>query len=244
MKYLFIPCWSGDFRLEAAPQDTSLLTVEDPTPGDREVLQRFLTDARARGWLAEDEGIQLRGKTSLPIAHPMSVVAPVMAALLTTPGETWTAIRRVGGKVDVVDGNTLPPEKSGEPAIEAVAVVQRPQRGCPEPEPATRRASEVLWTFCTATQQADWQSQGYLLARGNASGRLYRVWHEDAANKAGMKRCLTLTDGTPVCAWDRRVPPEEQALSLKLAVEHREAWLLHVGNGVMADYTDDTRRFA
>ena len=244
MRALFIPCWSGDFRLESAPENTSLLTVEDPTAGDREVLQRFLVDARARGWLAEDEGIQRRGLTKLPIAHPMSVVAPVMAALLTEPGESWTAIRRVDGKVEVVDGNTLPPEKTGEPAIEAVAVVKKPQRGCPEPQAATRRASAVLRAYCTTSQWASWQAFGYFAARGNASGRIYRVWHEDAAAKAGMARCLTLMNGTPVCAWDQSVPPEEQALALKLAVEHREAWLLHVGNGHIAERSTDARRFA
>ena len=28
-----------------------------------------------------------------------------------------------------------------------------------------------------------------------------------------------------VCAWNREVPPEEEVLTLKFAMEHREGWV-------------------
>ena len=41
-----------------------------------------------------------------------------------------------------------------------------------------------------------------------------------------MGHALALASGGEVCAWDNRVPPEEEALGLKMAIEHREKWLL------------------
>lgn len=264
MKYLFIPRWSGDFRLEDKGGH-SLLTVENPTDGDRDKLVPFLATARSRGWISPEEGVARTGRSEILIPHPMATVAPVMAAILTDPNRSWSALRYTDGTVEVIDGNTLPalrvPPAKGTPenpiveakgviatvkekVIEAVAVVTPPYRGCPEPEPRARRASTVLRTFCTADQWSSFARLGYLHAIGPVSGRLYRVWHEGAANAAKMRRCLTLEDGTAVCAWENSVPPEEQALALKLAVEHREAWLLHVGHGQICEDKRDVRRFA
>jgi len=59
------------------------------------------------------------------------------------------------------------------------------------------------------------------------SGRSYDLHHRDAAARRGMSTVLRdVALGCDICVWDDRVPPAEEALAIKLAVEHREAWLL------------------
>lgn len=244
MRY-FIPNWTGDFRLEQTPEGCTL-TVENPSPGDRALLQPFLDDARKRGWIGEEAGIG-DTLTTINIPHAMTKVAPVMAKFLTEPTKSWTAIRYVGGKVEVVDGTGRKGwwESAKEAAIEAVATITKPNLGCPEPVARNRRASAVLRAFSTASQWRDFEAQGYLNAVGCDTGRLYRVWHEDEAARRGHRRSLTTESGEPICAWNQSVPAEEQALSLKFAVEHREAWLLHIDDRrTPLAVEGDMRRFA
>jgi hypothetical protein len=245
MKYLFIPRFSGDFRLESGPEDTCKFTVVDPTHDDIQILEPFFEACRGRGWVGPLDGVQRKGQTEVSMPVSIREVGPVLAGLITQHSTTWTAIRYGNGEVRLSDGNLLPADKPGDPEVTAVAVVERPYRGCPEPTPAARRASTVLRTFSTASQWDSFTKNGFMTAVGNVSGRAYRVWHKDEAWRRGHRRCLTVgADHHPVCVWRDDVPPEEQALALKLAVEHREAWLLTVGDGVVAEDFRDVRRFA
>lgn len=236
MRFWFFPCWSGDFRLERDPADVTrcVLTVEDPTDGDVAKLVPFLADARKRKWLPRKPkgagaDLHAKGVTLLALSAPPATVGPVLAQYaFMGDGETWSAIRCVGGKVSVVDGAVLP---KTETPIEAVATVKAPTRGCPEPQPCDRRASQVLRTFCTASQWSDFETHGSMRVIGNATGKAYRVYHRDEAAKRGLDRALVDSEtGHTICVWDVDVPAEEEALSLKLAVEHREAWLLKLGD--------------
>lgn len=113
--------------------------------------------------------------------------------------------------------------KAKVPDPVAAVTVAAPRRGCPAPSAATRRASEVLRTFCTARQFAQYQNEGRMRVLGNWTGKTYFVHHRDEAFARGLSRCVTeAATGRPLCAWDEEVPPEEETLSLKLALEHRE----------------------
>ena len=244
MKYLFIPRWSGDFRLEAAG-DVCKLTVVDPTSDDVSVLEPFFEEARVHDWVGLLDGVQRKGRTEIEIKAPIVEVAPVLAKIVAGKNASWSALRFESGKVEVHDGILLPAEKGDEPKVEAAAIVKPPNRGCPEPTTASRRASTVLRTFSTASQWESFQRNGFLTSIGNVTGRAYRVWHKDEAWRRGHRRCLTIGAlEKPVCVWQEDVPPEEQALALKLAVEHREAWLLTVGDGLMIENVNDIRRYA
>lgn len=62
---------------------------------------------------------------------------------------------------------------------------------------------------------------------GGTSGNSYLLFHRDVAHRKDMGHTLVdVRSGREICAWDDSVPAEEEALSLKLAVEHRERWLL------------------
>ena len=240
----FIPCWSGDFRLEAILGDASkcLLTVENPTPLDRERLAPFLAEAKERGWLDARAEVTPVGKTILPITAPMLEAGPILAVTaLPDDAEKWTAIRRGDDSVTLEDGvgarlremamqlATGAIEVKGDRGELVAAVTFRePKRGCPAPEPAPTRASQVLAAFSTVRQIESFQTRRFLVAYGNRTGKPYRVYHRTEAALRGLAHCIVqdVESGEDICAWDDRVPAEEEVLSLKLAVEHREEWLL------------------
>jgi hypothetical protein len=228
MRYYFIPSWSGDFRIERVSDTTSALTVVDPTAGDAARLYPFLAKLHEFGHIGPKAGkIKPKGETRIEL--PLTVIAAgqLLAAACTDAKSSWTALRFTDGTVEVVDGNVAP--VTTPTPVEAAATVAQPMRGCPEPEPATRRASTVLRTFCTGGQWHDFQRFGFMRVVGNATGRTYRVYHDDEAAKRGLSHSLEVEGGDTICCWDASVPAEEQALALKLAVEHREAWLLKLG---------------
>lgn len=139
----------------------------------------------------------------------------------------------------VVEPVPLPPEPV------AAATFQPPARGCPPATACERRSSEVLRTFCTAAQWASWQHTGRMKVIGNYTGIRYDLYHRDEAAARGFRHTLIapLPDDVSyarrwgsippreVCVWRTNVPPEEEALAIKMAVEHREHWLLSDSDG-------------
>jgi hypothetical protein len=109
---------------------------------------------------------------------------------------------------------------------EAAVTLRKPERGCPEPVPTNRRASEVLATFSTRSQLQSYEMHGYMSVVGSATGERYRLYHRDAAAQRGLQRCLIDTHGNPVCVYDWAVPAEEETLAIKFAVEHAEPWIM------------------
>jgi hypothetical protein len=113
----------------------------------------------------------------------------------------------------------------------AAAAVRPPARGCPAPEAAQRRASEVLSVFSSASQYDQFQNEGVMRLRGNRTGRTYWLYHRDEAARRRLTHSLLDSSGAAICVWDERVPAEEEALAIKLAVEHREGWLMRLPRG-------------
>lgn len=118
------------------------------------------------------------------------------------------------------------------PAVVAAVTLPPPQRGCPAPESAARRASEVLRDFTAPHQWATWIAEGWMRLIGSHTGAQYFLFHRDEAASRGLSHCLIeARTNDAVCCWDERVPPEEEALGIKLAVEHREDWLRGLPRG-------------
>lgn len=252
------PCSSGDFRLTPKNDTVTLLEIEKPTAKDREVLGKLLTTCRAKEWIGGEVGLPdnrkgpgRKPKHVIEIAAPMNEVAAELSLQLHGDGsKTWTAIRFESGAVVVEDGVTPLKVEDGksEDAPVAAATVREPQRGCPAPEPAERRASEVLRAFSDARQWVQWTTKGFMDVVGEATGKLYRLWHHNEAIDRGLGHLLVdLETGHEVCVYDPLIPAPEEALSIKLAVEHRESWLLDgAANYMGSGYGDDlgfARRF-
>ncbi len=219
----YFPGPSGDFRLERTGDTTCTLTVENPTEGEMVQLRAFLTGARINGWCDAAAGIAPTGKSTLALSTDLLTAGPMLTASTIPEGKVWTAIRSVSGAITLEDGTEIP---KPEEAV-AAATVAAPQKGCPVPESCQRRASEVLAAFSTKSQWDQWHREGRMVAIGNVTGQAYHVYHQDQAAAERLDRCLVrVHDRHTICVYDRALPAEEQALSLKFAVEHREGWLL------------------
>jgi len=234
----FIPSSTGDFRLESIKDNTSCkLTVNDPTTFEYgEILTPFITKMRKASWIDDADGVARKGKTVLKIKASIQTIGAILASIVTeSRGETWTAIRSEGGKVTLLSEST-DPGKAIESAPDTIAAVtvKKPRRGCPAPEDANIRASQVLRTFSTEVQWLDFLATGTMKLIGNATGRAYRVFHRKRAVERRLGHLLVDDTGDEVCVWDDTIPAEEEMLAIKLAVEHREAWLMsgHLGGGL------------
>lgn len=255
-RFWFIPCRSGDYRLTDLDQEHSQLTVENPTPEDRLLLLPFLATMVEMGWLAKNKAkIQDKGLTLINLRVGIQIAGPLLVGQVHRNGDTWTAVRSVGGKISVNDGVdietslalpqvhepvTIEQKEEKPQEIEAAATFTPPRRGCPPASACQRRASQVLRTFCSRTQWESWERHGYMPVIGNTTGIRYTLYHQDEAAARGFQHTLVApraadvssaraAGGIPpreVCIWHSGLPPEEEALSIKMAVEHRERWLL------------------
>jgi len=244
----YFPSWSGDYRLEAEGEACTL-TVVDPTPSELEQLDEFLGKARERGWIRPSCGIADKGETCLRLTATVDDAGHVLL------GDRYgkarlTAVRSEAGKVSILSAVEQQPNTTATPPApeeaaaaadtkepndkskkkgkgEDAVTVRRPTLCCPTPVPGPDvRASEVLRAFCTPQQWQDWMQKGFLHCRGGLTGRLYRVVHRHnpLAQRQG-KIVYDIEGGHVLHAYDWSVPPAEEALTMKLVLEHRENWI-------------------
>lgn len=232
LRRLFIPTWSGDYRLEAHKAG-SLFTVTDPTPGEKIRIRTFLEHARAQGWIDALDGVMPKGETRIVVKASIADAGRLLVskAFESDNRERWVAIRSVSGRIRVVSDATEVANLAplDDPEAEVAAVTPAPNRGCPPPEPCNRRAAEVLRAFTTPRQFEDWQATGSMLVDGNITGRRYRLYHRDEAARRGLRHTLLTAEGADVCVWDDTVPAEEEALGILLTVEHNEGYIFANG---------------
>lgn len=231
------PSWCGDFTLEADGEH-SVLVVTDPVAGEIEQLAKFISYCAAHGWVAGLPGISPQGETRIMIGAPVHEAAH---RLLKQKGKArpgiLTAVKSVAGVVTAVKGDGAPLEKElAKPEAADAVTVRRPTPSCPDclvgPED---RASRVLARFSTRRQREEWERDGVLHCVGERSGHLYRVAHRASPVAAAQGRpAFDETDGVVVHCHDRSVPPAEEALAIKLTLEHAEAWLRNP-SGIFVD---------
>lgn len=218
------PSWSGDFRLEAASDAACTLTVVDPTPDEQLRLGEFLDKVRKKGWLSKLAGIAEKGETRLELGVSVAEAGKVLLKRGERPRTgLLTAVRFAGGQIEA-------DTDAGQVAAvdaKAAATVRRPTLCCPDPVPGPdRRASEVLRAFCTRRQWESWERDGFLVARGQLSGHRYRVAHRHSGlARRQSKVAWDLDDRHVVHCYDWAVPPAEEALAIKLVLEHAEPWI-------------------
>lgn len=224
----FVPTRSGDYRLTRVSDAKSLLTVEDPTPLEVAHLRTFLVTLRDYERPVVDPlvGIALTGKSTVEIDLPLPLVARLLVS--DVKADTWTAVRSEGGKIELL---TTPVESAAEvvatkPTAQAAVSFAPPARGCPAPLRCNYRASEVLRTFSTRSQWGSWVRSGYMRVRGNLSQHPYTILHRDLAARQGRGHSVIDHRGVEVCVWDESVPAEEEALAIKLTLEHHEGYVL------------------
>jgi hypothetical protein len=220
-----IPTWCGDYRLEEKGEEC-VLTIESPTLKEIPVINAFVKLANEKGWTESSLSLPERSEKGLDVNLKLNVgiqtAAKELVMLSLGKSEAWTAVRSESGKVSLVDGV---PAAVVVADTKAAVTVRTPKRGCPAPEPAARRAAEVLQLFSTQTQWASFLKKGFMPLIGNYTGQRYFLYHRDEAAKRNFGHNLLDENGREVCVWDASVPAEEEMLGIKLAVEHREHWM-------------------
>jgi hypothetical protein len=226
----YVPSWNGDFRLESLDDKRSALTIMQPTAYEVKLLRSFLKKARARNWTTEDiaakETIDIR---IIRLSATVAETAPVLVGTVKPTDRTLTAVVFRNGQLEVAETVKLEPlaKKAEKEDATAAVSVARPTLSCPACEPgAVEPASEVLLSFLTPTEHADWAAKRAIIVQGGCSGHRYLLAHRnsDTARRIG-RICYDLTDQLVIHFHDWTVPPEEEILAAKLILEHREPWL-------------------
>jgi hypothetical protein len=257
----YLPSWSGDFRLEEEDDDRCRLIVVDPTPGEIELLGRFMAKARQRKWISKMEGVATKGESTLTINASLVAAGKVILSNGKGPFRKrhreglLTAVRSKGGKIEAIPGSpgdAEPEPMSGPTALAKVdeqaeglaepskvdkalakddadkaVTTRRPTLCCPNPVTGPDiRASEVLRSFCTKQQWESWMANGFLFCNGNLSGHTYRIVHRHLPLAADQgKVTWDMDDDQVIHCYDWSVPPAEEVLAIKLALEHVEHWV-------------------
>jgi len=227
VKAWYVPSWNGDFRLVAgATEDTADLVVTDPTPHEQKILEAFLKKARKKKWCGE----RLSGQSqTIALSASVEEVGPVLVKIAKPADRTLTAVTFEDGKLEVAETGaieTVIAKAKGKRRAKAVSVA-RPTPCCPECVPGSvERASEVLLSFLSEQEHADWAKHRAIMVTGGRSGHRYLIAHRHSRTAVLNKKiCYDVDDHCVLHFHDWTVPPEEEVLATKLILEHREAWL-------------------
>ena len=231
MKWWAIPAWNGDFRLTPGDDDqTSKLLVMAPTPHEMQLLAAFMKMARKKKWtrerLSEDDAIDTR---TIILGAPLSKVGPVLVKITKPTDRTLTAVSFKNGQLEVAETGaieTIVAKAEGDPEARAVSVA-RPTPCCPSCVPGSvEPASDVLLSFLNEQEHADWAKHRAIMVTGGRSGHRYLIAHRHSRTAVLNKKiCYDVDDHCVLHFHDWTVPPEEEVLTTKLILEHREAWL-------------------
>lgn len=130
------------------------------------------------------------------------------------------------------------PEPKPEKKPEKAATTRRPTSCCPRcTEGSVEPATEVLLNFLDDEQHEMWAEERAFIAHGHLTGHRYLVAHRHSrhAQRAG-KICFDLDDAAVLHFHNSAYPPEEEALSAKLCIEHRENWIRHEATCLGGDF--------
>lgn len=231
MRAWYVPSWNGDFRLTPGDKEgTSKLLVMAPTPHEMKLLAAFMATARKKKWtkekLTEDDAIDTR---TIVLRAPLTKVGPALVKITKPADRTLTAVSFKDGKLEVAETGaieTIVAKAEADPEAKAVSVA-RPTPCCPSCVPGSvEPASDVLLSFLTDQEHADWAKHRAIMVTGGRSGHRYLLAHRHSRTAVLNKKiCYDVDDRCVLHFHDWTVPPEEEILAAKLILEHREAWL-------------------
>lgn len=231
MKAWYFPAWNGDFRLTAGDDaETSKLLIMAPTPHEIELLSTFMTTARKKKWtkekLAKNDVIDTR---TIVLDVPITKAGPVLTKIVKPVDRTLTAVSFKDGQLEVAETGAIErviAKADADPEAKAVSVA-RPTPCCPSCIPGSvEPASDVLLSFLTPEEHADWAKHRAIMVTGERSGHRYLIAHRHSRTAVLNKKiCYDVDDRCVLHFHDWTVPPEEEVLATKIILEHREAWL-------------------
>jgi len=229
MRAWYVPSWNGDFRLVPGDEEgTSKLLVMAPTPHEMKLLAAFMATARKKKWTKEklDDAIDTQ---TIVLGAPLTKVGPALIKITKPADRTLTAVAFKDGKLEVAETSaieTVVTKAEADSESKAVSVA-RPTPCCPACVPGSvEPASDVLLSFLSDQEHADWSKHRAIMVTGGRSGHRYLLAHRHSRTAVlNRKICYDVDDHCVLHFHDWTVPPEEEVLAAKLILEHREAWL-------------------
>lgn len=233
----YVPSWNGDVRVEADPNDPtrSILQIVQPTELELQALELVGKTFSEKGWtknavLWSPDQPYRQGRHSVALAAPLSEVAPLLVKALAPGEQVLSAVLLKDGRVETVSGadaDVAALAKKTEEEGKAAASVKRPTPSCPSCVPGSvGPAREVLLDFLSPQEHETWARDRYIVVRGGLTGHHYLLAHRHTALARHIGRiCWELDDLAVIHFHLTTVPPEEEVLSAKLILEHREPWL-------------------
>lgn len=222
----FIPSWNGDFSLEAAGKDKTLLRVSDPTSAEKDALRSL----SKKGYVAPDklEAFLVGGyreNATLEIHVELAKAEKLVSKALKPERALLSAFKFVAGKMErILEGQTPPAE------AKAAVTVAKPVVGCPAPDfdVSYDRATRVLCEFLTPTQAEDFVERNRFVSVGADTGHRYMLTSRTSPDIGRFHRSLfDLDDNLAFCVHDWAVPAPEELLGLHVFLNVRggEAYL-------------------
>lgn len=240
---MIIHCCShfGDIEVEARGQDESLVRWVALTPMEREALDGYLATVELER--TADDGELLVPRSAIEVGACIGERLHQGSALITavrfstgevrattSPIRSWLSgllgwFKRAPAKAietasEVLDDADLPC-----PEPEAAVQAPVPRRGCPMPSMTELReikAAAVVRKFLTPRQAADFDRRRAFVTVGRDTGHLYRVTSRWSPEVSRYGVLYDLTDRHSICASNQDMPPSEEVLSMKFAVEIME----------------------
>jgi hypothetical protein len=201
-----------------------------PTPHELQLLNGFLTKAHKKKWasdlLTDDD---LNNTRTIVLKAPLEKTGPMLVRATKPADRTLTAVSFKDGRLEVAETGMLEAlvaKAANDDEAKAVSVA-RPTPCCPRCEAgAIAPARDVLLSFLSAAEHADWAEHRAIMVRGGKSGHRYLLAHRHSPTAARLgKICYDLDDHFVLHFHASDVPPEEEVLAAKLILEHREPWL-------------------
>lgn len=238
----YIPSWNGDIRVEADPDDPArtLLTVIDPTPHERNLLDTFVGLFREKGWIGKKGVFGKKQPLWNPngdsrqittIAAKVTDIAPLIVHEYKPADDVITAVIFQDGNTEVVTGSgdelARMAEKADKKDAKKAVSTSRPTPCCPQCHTGpVDAATEVLLDFLTPAEHRQYAAAKALVVTGGLTGHRYLLAHRHTPLAQRIGRiCFDLDDGAVMHFHDTGVPPAEEILATKLVLEHREPWL-------------------
>ncbi len=231
MRIWYLPSFHGDFRLTAGDDEsTSKLLVMAPTPHEVQLLAKFMATARKKKWTKEKFAARdVIDTRTIVLDAPLTETGPLLVRTTKPADRTLTAVSFKDGRLEVAETGmleTLVAKAVDDPEAKAVSV-SRPTPCCPRCEVGSiAPARDVLLSFLSLQEHADWADHRAIIVRGGKSGHRYLLAHRNSPTAARLgKICYDLDEHFVLHFHQTEVPPEEEILAAKLILEHREPWL-------------------
>ena len=206
---IYIPSYLGDVSLESDGNESKIVYTE-LTPVEKERLTKFIDSYK----LPITEG---KSETVVHIPENIQKAHKRFVKIFKIGKPTINAIKLKNGKIELVQEF---PETTGKGVT-----TTKPSRGCPMPiwERAEQRATAVLKEFLSLSQWLDFEKYKSFICRGNYTGTPYLLtsrWNPLCQERGIL---YSLVDKRMICASMGDLPPAEELLGLKIAIECAES---------------------